>query len=209
MRSSIIGRYAFAAGIISLCAFGRPLSVTAQPKEPLGRFVVDLRGSFVPFKRSDTLAALHGFTGPETPGPGLGIDAGAHLYFLRWHNLTFGLGASLHSSFADQNPGELSPNPDGPPVRKRFTAISSQLSLNIGGRNGWSYISGGIGSSRLSIYSQERNFQEAQSANTINYGGGARWFDREHVAFSLDLRFYTTRAPQVSIMVVSIGASFK
>ena len=209
MRSSIIARYAFAAAIISLCAFGRPLSVSAQPNEPLERFVVDLRGSFVPFKRSDTLAARHGFTGPETPGPGFGIDAGAHLYFLRWHNVTFGLGASLHSSFADQNPGKLSPNPDGPPVRKRFTAISSQLSLNIGGRNGWSYISGGIGSSRLSIYSQERNFQEAQSANTINYGGGARWFDREHVAFSLDLRFYTTRAPQVSIMVVSIGASFK
>ena len=26
--------------------------------------------------------------------------------------------------------------------------------------------------------------------NTINYGGGARWFIKPHVAFSFDVRFY-------------------
>ena len=25
---------------------------------------------------------------------------------------------------------------------------------------------------------------------TINYGGGARWFAKKHMAFSLDVRFY-------------------
>ena len=26
--------------------------------------------------------------------------------------------------------------------------------------------------------------------NTINYGGGARWFIKQHLAFSLDVRLY-------------------
>ena len=54
---------------------------------------------------------------------------------------------------------------------------------------------------------------------TINFGFGARWFNNEHVAFCLDLRFYQTQ-PAVptlvvgdrvrqSLMVFSVGISLK
>ena len=196
-----------------------PRGVAAQPGEPIGRFVVDLRGSFVPFGRNAEFAELRGFTGPETPGPGLGFEAGAHVYVFRWKAITFGVGGSVHSSLADQRPGERSPNPDGPAVRKRFTAVASQLSFNFGGRNGWSYISGGLGPSRLLLHSLDSEAPMARSSNTLNYGGGARWFNSEHLAFSLDLRFYAISplpqmddnpgSPRMTVIVLSIGASFK
>ena len=54
---------------------------------------------------------------------------------------------------------------------------------------------------------------------TINYGGGARWFINEHVAVSLDLRFYAinpqeatlTRPafPRVTIMAFNAGVGMK
>jgi hypothetical protein len=60
--------------------------------------------------------------------------------------------------------------------------------------------------------------QESRT-RTFNYGGGARWFSKKHVALSLDLRFYainaqlqTTARPAVSrmtLVVFSVGAAFK
>lgn len=212
-------RYVLAFGIVSAFTCAVPPAVDAQPREPIGRFVLDLRSSFVPFGRNVEFAELHGFIGPETPGPGLGFEAGAHLYLFRWKAITFGVGGNVHSSVAGQLPGERSPDPDGPGVRKRFTAYGSQLSFNFGSRNGWSYISGGLGPSRLLLHSVDTEAPMARSSNTLNYGGGARWFNREHLAFSIDLRFYAISplpqmgddpgSPRMTIMVLSIGASFK
>ena len=219
MWVSTAGRSVLAFGIVSTLACAVPRIVTAQPREPIGRFVLDLRGSFVPFGRNEEFAELRGFTGPETPGPGRGFEAGAHVYVFRWKAITFGVGGSVHTSSANQRPGERSPDPDGPGVRKRFTAFASQLSFNFGGRNGWSYISGGLGPSRLLLHSVDTEAPMERSSNTLNYGGGARWFNSEHLAFSIDLRFYAISplpqmdenpgSPRMTIMVLSIGASFK
>ena len=94
-----------------------------------------------------------------------------------------------------------------------------QLSFNFGGRNGWSYISGGPGTARLSLFPLNQDQPTQRRTNTLNYGGGARWFVREHLAFSLDLRFYAMSplaatetepgSPRMTVMVLSIGASFK
>ena len=194
--------------------------VLAQPApEPIGRYVFDVRGSFVPFGRNTELAENRGFRPADTPGPGYGYDVGAHVYLLRWRVITFGAGASFHSSVADQRPGERSPDPDGPTVRKRFTAVAPQISFNFGARNGWSYISGGLGPSRLSVFALDQDEPSQRSAGTLNYGGGARWFGGEHLAFSLDLRFYAISpleqtadepgSPRMTQMVLNIGASFR
>ncbi len=37
----------------------------------------------------------------------------------------------------------------GPTVKRDFSVLSPQVSLNFGGRDGWSYISGGIGWARF------------------------------------------------------------
>ena len=196
---------------------GSVSTVSAQDEEPIGLIVADLRGSITPFGQSEELALNRGFDPSAAPRIGLGVQAGVHLYPLRWRVITFGIGASVHTSVGDQRPSEL--DPDGPILRKKFTTLSPQMSFNFGSRNGWSYLSGGVGTSRLSLFSLDQAEPQARRVNTINYGGGARWFVKEHLAFSLDLRFYATSpleqtdtepsSPRMTVMVLSIGASFK
>ena len=185
---------------------------------PIGRFVVDVRGSTTPFGDTTEFAALRGFDGSVTPGLGLGFEAGAHVYVYRWRVVTFGLGGSVHASLGDRGAGELDANPDGPTVRKQLVAVSPQLSFNFGGRDGWSYVSGGLGNSRLSLFALGADSTERQT-RTLNYGGGGRWFTSDHLAFSLDFRFYALTpleqtetepgSPRMTVVVFSIGASFR
>ena len=136
-----------------------------------------------------------------------------------WRMITVGLGANIHGSLGDRHPAETDPDPNGQTIRKKLTAVSPQLSFNFGGRNGWSYLSGGLGTSRLSLYSLDQTEPSQRRTRTLNYGGGARWFVKEHLAFSLDLRFYASKhlnqigtasgSPRMTIMALSIGASFK
>ena len=182
----------FTQGLLALIALGfGGTSAVAQSAEPIGWFVADLRASVVPFGQDPALAASRGFDPTVTPGIGLGLDAGAHVYFYRWRVITFGVGATLHTSVADRPAKEDDLDPTGPTLRKRFTAVAPQLSFNFGGRNGWSYISGGVGPSRLLLFSLDGAEPDQRRSNAVNYGGGARWFVRDHLAFSLDLRFYS------------------
>lgn len=191
----------------------------AQDDEPIGRFVADLRGSFVRFGQQPGLAGSYGFRPHATPSSGIGVDAGAHVYPLRWRFVTLGLGAAYHASFGDRGARTDDVDPDGPTLRKTFRAISPQLSLNFGGRNGWSYLSGGIGTSRLVLFARDGERPAERSARTLNYGVGARWFVKRHVAFSLDLRFHSLSplqptatapaSPRLTLMVLSVGASFR
>lgn len=193
--------------------------VAAQDDEPIGLFVADLRGSFVRFGQHASLARSHGFRPHATPSIGIGVDAGAHVYPLRWRFVTFGLGAAYHVSFGDRGARPDDVDPDGPTLRKTFRAVSPQLSLNFGGRDGWSYLSGGIGASRLALFPRDGEPPTRRSARTLNYGAGARWFVRRHLAFSLDLRFHSVSplpptatapgAPRLTLMVLSVGASFR
>ena len=193
--------------------------VAAQSGEPIGWFVADLRGSIAPFGQNQVLAVSRSFDPTLTPGTGLGLEAGAHVYVYRWRVITFGVGASFHTSVADRSAKDTDPDPTGPILRKKFTAVVPQISLNFGGRNGWSYLSGGLGTSQLSLFARNDEEPDQRPSNTVNYGGGARCFVSEHLAFSLDLRFYSVSpfeptdtepgSPRMTVMVFSIGASFK
>ena len=194
-------------------------ALAQPPEEPIGWYVADVRGSIVPFPRNEELAGARGLRAPDTPGAGLGFDIGAHVYPFRLWIVTFGIGASVHSSAASQAPAEFSPMPDGPPIRKEFTAISPQLSFNFGNRDGWSYLSGGIGRSRLSLYAEGSGAPEQRTANTLNYGGGVRWFTSDHLAFTIDARFYAISplvqmdevpaSPRMTQMTLNVGVSFR
>ena len=82
-------------------------------------------------------------------------------------------------------------------MNSRFAAISPQVSFNFGARDGWSYISGGIGWSTFTAERQDEPLPDPESRiKTINYGGGARWFAKKHLAVSMDLRFYAVN-PQL------------
>ena len=189
------------------------------PEEPIGRYVFDVRGALVPFAQNEKLAEHRGLPYLDTPGRGFGYDVGGHVYVLRLWHVTIGLGASYHASRADQSPGERSANPMGPTLRKRFSAASSQLSFNFGHRNGWSYLSGGLGSSRLSLFPLDADEPPQRSANTLNYGGGMRWFLNAHLAFTVDVRLFAISplaplgdapgSPRMTQVAFNAGASFR
>lgn len=205
--------------VVATLLLGFSPSALAQDEEPIGRFIADLRGSFVPYGQNSDFAFSRGYDPNVTPSVGLGFEAGAHFYFLRWRVITFGIGGSFHASVGDRSARDDDADPDGPTLRKTFTAVSPQLSFNFGGRDGWSYVSGGLGTSRLSLFPLNQETLSQRSTSTLNYGGGARWFTREHLAFSIDLRFYAKSpleetetdpaSPRMTVMVLSIGASFR
>ena len=52
-------------------------------------------------------------------------------------------------------------------------------------------MSGGIGWAQFTTELEDAPVADATGASApINYGGGARWFAKEHLAFTFDLRFY-------------------
>lgn len=192
--------------------------VEAQEKIPIGPFVVDLRGALAAYGTNLEVASARGLAIQQLPALGLGVDIGAHWYPLRLRAITFGLGVQMLVSRAERSPTLEDVNPGGPTIQTRFTSISPQLSFNFGGTSGWSYISGGLGNSTFSVVA-EPDKADTPSFSTLNYGGGGRWFAREHLAFSFDLRFYAMSPqeqrenfvglPRITLLVFSIGASFR
>jgi hypothetical protein len=187
----------------------------------LPRFVFDLHGSTLSFKDSADVAVPLGLAVTDLPGRGVGFELGAHVYPLRWRWVTFGFGGSVHISAAHSGPTtDVSGKTVGRDVNSRFTAYSPQISFNFGTGRGWSYLSGGIATSSVE-YSIDGVAvdQTTPRRKTINYGGGARWFMKDHMAFSLDVRFYAINpvastaevkeSPRMTLMVFSAGVSFK
>ncbi len=212
--------------------------VAAQDPEPIGRYIIDLRGSTVSLSQNEELAAVRRLRADQLPPRGIAVDLGGHFYFFRWGAVTFGVGASVLSTAAHlapvepmpgepapvvptpEEPGEMDPPLiEGTIVTSRFTAISPQISFNFGHRNGWSYLSGGLGTSRLNVYPEQPTTPVQRGARTLNYGGGARWFLTPDVALSLDLRFFAISpieqlgeqpgSPRMTLLAANIGVSVR
>ncbi len=167
----------------------------------------------------EALAAPHGLRADQLAGASYALDIGGHVYLYRWKAITFGLGGSALFAATSLTPGDDDPDPLGPTVNTRFTAFSPQLSFNFGHRNGWSYLSAGLGTSRLTVYEQQPTIPEQRRAGTLNYGGGARWFVKPNLALSLDLRFYAISplpqlgeqppSPRITLLAGNIGISVR
>jgi len=80
----------------------------------------------------------------------------------------------------------------GTVIDRRLRGVSGQLSLNFGHRDGWSYLTAGIGPTSFETY-LAATVPDGLRPMSINFGGGARWFNWEHLAFTADLRFYQTK----------------
>jgi hypothetical protein len=191
-----------------------------REREPIAPFAADVRVAVPNFPDDEAIATALGVTAENLPGRGLGLSAGMHVYPIRGR-VALGLGGELLLTRASRT---LEPaqegGPDGPTVSGRFNTISPQVSLNFGSRRGWSYISGGIGWATFTV---ERDTVPVASPEgrlrTLNYGGGARWFAKEHLAFTFDLRFHRFGAqeastgrpayPKARMMIFSAGISLK
>jgi hypothetical protein len=201
-------------------------SAAAQQAPPrIGPLVFDVHLTFPGFPSdSQLLADSRPFISvTDLPGLGRGIDIAAQLYLLKVRSVTFGVGGNLmigtsHSTAITPPAGQVSL---GHSVDERYTSFAPQLSINFGNGNGWSYLSAGIGQSTWSVIADAGTEGPAdqEPLETINYGGGARWFKKKHVGFSFDVRFYAINpgtpyngfpgSPRTRLLVIGAGVSVK
>jgi hypothetical protein len=178
-----------------------PVPPLPLPVEPIAPFVLDAR-AVVPFFKRDPLVAAAIDTEPgNLPNRGLGLSVGGHVYLLRGKSVALGLGGDLLLGARGRHTvqPETEDGPEGPTYVTRMTAVTPQLSLNFGRRDGWSYVSGGIGWGTLSIEQEDEPYDDSPArVRTINYGGGARWFASKHLAFNLDFRFHQMAAQEAA-----------
>ena len=165
-------------------------AVAQDPPQRIGPFVVDLHATVPRFPQDPQLASSRAMSVPELPGSGLGVQIGVHVYPIRYRAVTFGVGGEFATGRARQTPTAAQTSLR--PATERFTTVAPQLSFNFGTGTGWSYISGGLGRSTWAVVpqGQEGFAADSEKLKTINYGGGARWFMKTHLAFSFDVRFY-------------------
>jgi hypothetical protein len=186
-------RLLFAAVLLLVAA-----PAVAQPKDPIGPFVIDLRVGFAMLKADPVTAENLEITTDDLPGHSFAGLGGIHFYPVRRGGFAFGVGGELLLAGAtgqrtDEEAGDML----GPKVRRRFRSLSGQLSFNFGHRQGWSYLTAGIGPVAFDTYVVPAPPAPSPDADglrpmTQNFGFGARWFNTNHVAFELDLRFYLT-----------------
>jgi hypothetical protein len=198
-----------------------PAAARAQPQRPIGPFVADVRGMFARHKTDPSVANDLGVVPANMPGRSFGLSGDVHWYPLRVKNVTFGVGGEFVMGGGSRTVEPASATaPPSPVVRRHFSELSPQLSFNFGHRNGWSYISGGIGRSTLYADREDAPVSDAPGRKTINYGAGARWFTNHHVAFSAEIRWYSVSPqpptpgggvaqPRTTLMVLSAGIGLR
>ncbi len=197
----------------------------AQQKEPIPPFVVDIHGIFARHKSEPSVATELDVAPGNLPTRSYGLVGGGHFYFLRGHTVTLGVGGTLLVG-GGKDTIETT-NTDGsvtksPTVRRHFRSINPEFSLNFGHKNGWSYISGGLlGQSTLYLDREDNPATSVPHRKTLTYGAGARWFANDHVAFSVEIRWYSVAEqpavpdtnivlePRTTLMVLSGGISIK
>lgn len=233
------------AAVLTLIIIGTVAAVsTAQttsvppPSRP-GPYVFDVRGSTVGAPQAA------GFypavpTGTLIPTRAFGFDLGGHVYLFQLGPARVGFGADLFRLRGTASPPKPvttrstttpPPAPSAPPsapttpdITVSITTIAPQISVNFGGSTGWSYLSAGLG--RAQVITERSSFDKGQAARlesgqvtSQNFGGGARWFTSDHLAFTFDLRFHllspgkptdTVRGtPRTRIVSASVGISLR
>jgi hypothetical protein len=169
----------------------------AQPKQPLPVAVLDVRAFYSGFGQDPDTAADLVLTPDNLPKRGLGGVLGLHFYPLRRQSFALGIGGEGMLARATAQETDDEGVATGPRVEQRIQSLTPQISLNFGHRQGWSYLSAGMGPMTFATFlGTQPPVGLLPSKMVINMGGGARWFPKRHVAFCFDVRFYLTR-PEV------------
>ena len=209
-----------ACAFIVLCLGAAPVLAQDAPP-PIGRVAVDVRGTIPKFKQELQLAQSRGLDLSELPGSGFGFDLGAHVYVFTWKAMTVGLGGQLTVARSHSSERVVGGQVVRRAVTERLTSIAPQISFNFGTGDGWSYISGGIGPATWSVVPDAGPAlsSDEERLQTINYGGGARWFAKPHLAFTFDVRFYAINpgtpvlvlpgSPRTTMLIFGAGVSVK
>ena len=209
--------------VLFACVWVIGLNGVAQAQEPparIGPYVVDVRGTIPAFRSDPELAQSRSLSQAELPGSGFGGSLGVHVYLPRVGPISIGVGGEATVARSHSTPIPTTDNTLRP-VTETFKSVAPQISLNFRGGNGWSYLSVGVGRARWSVVPDGADPQQPDTEllGVLDYGGGARWFIKKHLAFSLDVRLHEIKqgAPQVDrpgsphtiLLVIGAGVSVR
>lgn len=195
---------------LALCAVLMAMSVVpaaAQQPGHLPWFAVDLHAATVGLPQAEGwVPALPATT--VYPGRNWGVSGGATVYPLKLGLFTFGLGASLSTARGTAQTevvtgsGTTQKTSVTQIVHTGITNLAPQLSINFGRKLGWSYLSAGLGRSKVTSRAEAINGAAEKVApeawnQALNFGGGAKWFMKPHIGAGFDVRFVklSSRSP--------------
>jgi hypothetical protein len=173
----------------------------AQEREPLPWFAIDLHGASVGLPTAEGWIPVPVIGDTPLPGRGFGVSGAATAYPFRLGIMTFGFGAALA---AGKGTGEALTITTGsgddeitvatPVFRTQALHVVPQISINFGHKLGWSYLSAGVGTTRISASADATADLPAvvlpETWNqALNFGGGARWFMKRRFGAGFDVRF--------------------
>lgn len=186
------------SAFLVLLTFATP--AIAQNSERLPWFVVDAHAATVGLPQAEgwvpDVAADSVF-----PGRNWGLNVGGTVYPFKLGLMTVGAGAALitgkgtgESLAVVSGSGANAATRVTPVIHTSITSLVPQLSINFGRKLGWSYLSAGLGRSKVTSSSDSigstPGFDVPSAWNSaLNFGGGARWFMKEHLGASFDVRF--------------------
>lgn len=228
------------------CAFGilnsalliafLPPSAHAQssPPDRPGPFVVDLRAATI------GVPSAAGFypavpAGTVVPARALGLDLGAHVFFASLGPARVSVGASVlrvrgkspqsatvatttpaaaASGTAQTGAGSFTVSS----VEADITGVAPQVSFAFGTRDGWSYLSAGLGEMQIrtkALTSLGTPTHQSGYVAAVNAGAGARWFLTSRMAVGFDVRLYrlsggrNAATPKTTLVSASGGLSIR
>lgn len=223
-------RTAFAAaGFVLLAASARAQQPQMAPPvqdQPISGVVVDLRGVFARHKQEPSVATDLGVIPANLPTHSWGLAAGAQFYPLHAGKVALGLGGHTVMAKGSKTLEPTATTSDGttvsadlPTVERHFGVYAADVSINLGHRNGWSFIGGGIGTAKMYSDVVGAAAESVPRRQVIHYGGGARWFTNHHVAVSLEFRWYSVAPleagptyvaqPRTTLLVLSGGIALR
>lgn len=215
-----------AAAIVFAIAVLLPAASSAQGTAP-GPYVIDLRGAMSSAPGGGSFYPPVP-TAIRVPQRAFGFGAGAHLYPFRVGVARLGFGVDLmrargtaatEATATDTESTAAAASTGTFHAAMTVTTIAPQVSFNFGSHEGWSYLSGGYGVStthgevNVPVSTEGEAGRRDSRTPTLNFGGGARWFLRDHFAVGFDVRFHrlvaTDAAPSTQIVGLSVGLSLR
>jgi hypothetical protein len=172
----------------------------AQEREPLPWFSVDLHAASVGLPTAQGWIPV---VSEDTPIPdrAWGPAVAATVYPFRAGVMTFGFGAAFSTAQGKSDSIEILTGSGStattrftPIVRTHVTSLIPQISINFGHKFGWSYLSAGLGrtkveSSAEAVGTTPEGIVPAAWNQALNFGGGARWFMKPRLGAGFDVRF--------------------
>lgn len=187
----------------------------AQTSSRPGPWVLDVRGVTSPVPEEGAFYPPLDRTA-VVPSRGVGLDLGAHVYLFDLGASRVGIGLDIVNIRAVTKPPQpapttgsvVAPTPAGQSLQIDLRTVAPQVSFNFGSRDGWSYLSAGLGFadviSRTATIAAGR--RDSGRLNALNAGGGARWFIKSRLAFGFDVRLYKIDAgPGGTIELIGTG----